>query len=184
MMTQKHRWLLVLGIVLSLVIVDQATKRIAIQTLQHQPSIEYLDGFFRFVFAENTGAFLSLGSKLSPTARFWILTALNGVILAIVMLFIVFKDVIRTPVVVALASIFAGGIGNLIDRVFRDGRVVDFMNMGINLGPYPLRTGIFNVADVAIMGGLFVLIGLEIFSPKDADTQEHPTEDTPPKSDI
>ncbi|WP_419661036.1 signal peptidase II (lipoprotein signal peptidase) domain protein [Desulfosarcina variabilis str. Montpellier] len=45
------------------------------------------------------------------------------------------------------------GIGNLIDRILHNGFVMDFLNVGIG----PLRTGIFNVADVAIMGGAALL---------------------------
>jgi signal peptidase II len=58
----------------------------------------------------------------------------------------------------AFAMVAAGGIGNLIDRIFREGRVVDFMNMGITLKQFSIRTGIFNVADLAIMAGLFMII--------------------------
>jgi len=55
----------------------------------------------------------------------------------------------------AWALILAGGIGNLIDRVSQQGLVTDFMNVGI--GPV-FRTGIFNVADMAITAGFFVFI--------------------------
>jgi signal peptidase II len=41
-----------------------------------------------------------------------------------------------------------------VDRAFHQGSVVDFMNMGIG----PLRTGVFNVADVAIMVGIGLLL--------------------------
>jgi signal peptidase II len=183
MMSRKKRWLLVLGILLVLVLVDQATKRMAIETLKGQPRIDYLGGTFSLVYAENTGAFLSLGSKLSPAARFWTLTAFNGLILALVFLFLVFKKLLNTPVVIALALIFAGGIGNLIDRVFRDGRVVDFMNMGINVGPYPVRTGIFNVADVAIMVGLFFLVTLEFLAEKEPDATPIDGEENTPDAE-
>ena len=54
----------------------------------------------------------------------------------------------------AMLLIGAGGVGNLIDRVAREGRVIDFMNMGIG----SLRTGIFNVADVQIMVGMGLLL--------------------------
>lgn len=47
--------------------------------------------------------------------------------------------------------ILAGGFGNLYDRAINDGRVVDFMLLQLG----PLQTGIFNVADIAIMAGLF-----------------------------
>ncbi|HUP40440.1 MAG TPA: signal peptidase II [Vicinamibacterales bacterium] len=51
------------------------------------------------------------------------------------------------------ALILAGGASNWIDRVMR-GSVVDFINVGVG----PLRTGIFNVADVAVMLGAAVLL--------------------------
>ena len=56
-----------------------------------------------------------------------------------------------------LALFVTGGASNWIDRIIR-GSVVDFVSIGIG----PLRTGIFNVADVAIMVGalLFVLTEL------------------------
>ena len=59
----------------------------------------------------------------------------------------------------ALALILSGGVGNLIDRVLRGGLVVDFMNVGIGT----LRSGIFNVADLGIVGGLVLLLALELF---------------------
>lgn len=52
--------------------------------------------------------------------------------------------------------ILAGGFGNLYDRALNDGRVVDFMLLQIG----PLKTGVFNVADIAIMAGLFAFIFL------------------------
>jgi len=58
-----------------------------------------------------------------------------------------------------LMLIVGGGLGNLIDRLFFGGKVTDFVSMGIG----PLRTGIFNVADVAIMFGslgMFLLMML------------------------
>ena len=57
--------------------------------------------------------------------------------------------------VIALALIAAGGCGNWIDRLMNGGKVTDFLNVGIG----PVRTGIFNVADMALMVGatLFVL---------------------------
>lgn len=56
--------------------------------------------------------------------------------------------------VLGLVLFVAGGSSNWVDRIAR-GSVVDFLNVGIG----PLRTGVFNVADLAIMfgAGLFVL---------------------------
>jgi signal peptidase II len=52
-----------------------------------------------------------------------------------------------------VALFVAGGASNLVDRIAH-GVVIDFMNVGIG----PLRTGIFNVADVAIMLGAGILM--------------------------
>jgi len=52
-----------------------------------------------------------------------------------------------------LALVFAGGASNLVDRIVR-GSAVDFLNVGVG----PLRTGIFNVADVAITLGVVLLV--------------------------
>jgi signal peptidase II len=52
------------------------------------------------------------------------------------------------PALLGLAFFVAGGASNLADRLAR-GTVTDFINVGVG----PLRTGIFNVADVAIMLG-------------------------------
>ena len=51
----------------------------------------------------------------------------------------------------------AGGASNWVDRLVH-GRVVDFLNLGIG----PLRTGVFNVADVAIMAGLGLLLWAQL----------------------
>jgi signal peptidase II len=48
--------------------------------------------------------------------------------------------------------IVGGGVSNLIDRLRYGGYVVDFLNVGIG----SLRTGIFNVADMAIMAGVII----------------------------
>lgn len=56
--------------------------------------------------------------------------------------------------VVAWSLVLSGGLGNLVDRIINDGRMIDVMNIGIG----SLRTGIFNVADVYITVGVVVLV--------------------------
>jgi len=58
--------------------------------------------------------------------------------------------------ITGLSLIVAGGLGNLMDRLLHHGAVIDFMN--IDLGG--LRTGVFNIADVAIVVGAGMLIFL------------------------
>ena len=55
---------------------------------------------------------------------------------------------------IAFALILGGGLSNMWDRILHSGFVVDFMNLGIG----SLRTGIFNVADMAITCAFFIII--------------------------
>lgn len=56
---------------------------------------------------------------------------------------------LRLAQVIGLLLVASGGLGNLLDRLFNQGAAIDFLNLGIG----PLRTGIFNVADVLIIAG-------------------------------
>ncbi len=56
------------------------------------------------------------------------------------------------PAQFGIALMAAGGAGNLIDRVFNDGAVIDFVSIGFA----GLRTGIFNIADVSIIAGVLL----------------------------
>ncbi len=70
------------------------------------------------------------------------------------MVVVLFVQPMSLDTVVARSLVLSGGLGNLVDRIINDGRVIDFMNIGIG----SLRTGIFNVADVCITVGVVVLV--------------------------
>ena len=141
-------------LILALFVTDRLTKVWAETHVKPYPPQVYWGDFFRFEYAENTGAFLSLGAFLPETTRFWIFSVAVGIFLigATVMLYIDKKmDSISA---FALSIICSGGFGNLYDRVLRPNHgVIDFMNMGVG----PIRTGIFNVADMAILLGVIIL---------------------------
>lgn len=139
-------------IVFFTVVLDQFTKWIAWHSLRGTPGHAYLGGVFRIEYAENSGAFLSLGAEMSDGMR----TAFFVVGVVFIIGFCVFwlwKSAHNWLAIISLASVIAGGIGNLIDRVMQ-GFVIDFLFMGIG----PLRTGVFNVADIAITGGLLAML--------------------------
>jgi signal peptidase II len=146
---------------------DQATKQLAISHLRDEPAHSLLGGVLRLVFAENSGAFLSLGGQLPRAARFGLLTVGVGLILLVGLLYLLKSRQLGRLHVVALALAIGGGASNWFDRLVNDGRVVDFMVLGIG----PVRTGVFNVADIAIMVG----IGLLFLRPRSANSlEEHP----------
>jgi len=61
---------------------------------------------------------------------------------------------VSTTTVAGFALILSGGGSNLYDRIVNDGAVIDFLNIGIS----SVRTGIFNVADMAIMAGAVLIV--------------------------
>ena len=151
-MRSSLRLLLVALALVALVGCDQATKVLARDALAASPPVSLLGGAVRFQYAENPGAFLSLGAGLSPQWRFLLGVVFSGVALAVLAVFAARSGRLSTVQRLGLSLVVAGGLGNLVDRIVNDGRVVDFVSVGIG----PLRTGIFNVADMAITTGILV----------------------------
>jgi signal peptidase II len=152
-MIQKR--ILLLACVCFLVIgFDQWTKAWAIAHLKDMPSTQYLGGSLLLIYAENTGAWGSMGSGLSDNLRFWLLTVIPFLFLGGLCWHTVVSDEVKPHMSLAYSMVIAGGTGNLIDRAMH-GYVVDFLWFGI---PGGLGTNIFNVADVAIMIGFMTLI--------------------------
>jgi signal peptidase II len=166
--TSKKRLAIIWSLLLLTVAVDQLTKY-AVRTNLHSPgSFHYLYNCVVLEHAENSGAFLSLGSSLGNTTRFWIFTISVAVFLAGALIFLIQKRAMSRWNTIAVTFLIAGGLGNLIDRITR-GTVTDFINLGIG----PVRTGIFNIADVAIVAGVAILMFFSFKSPahqkKEAD---------------
>ncbi len=164
-MPRFKRSLLVLLLLIFCVGCDQLTKEAAHQYLALQPPQSWFHDMVRLHYAENTGAFLSLGGDLSEGLRvllFQVFPALCLVVLAMVLL----AQPIPLSTAIAWSLVLSGGLGNLLDRIMNDGRVIDFMNLGIG----PLRTGIFNVADVCITTGVVLLV-FHTFQPPRSSVQ-------------
>ena len=148
----RLRLLLAIVIVVSTIGCDRVTKHIAVERLAGAPDRSLLADTIRLEYAENSGAFLGLGASLPAPAKIAIFVVGNGVVL----LFLAVEFVRRRWTGAAFAGtvlFIAGGASNLIDRIAH-GRVVDFLNVGVG----PLRTGIFNVADVAVMLGVALVV--------------------------
>ena len=131
---------------------DRVTKHYAMTTLAGTPSQSFLGDTVRLDYQENPGGFLSAGATWSPQARTVVFQAANGAFL-LMALFMAYRYKWSRLAAVGLILFVAGGLSNLIDRV-AIGTVIDFLNVGIG----PWRTGIFNVADVAIMAGVAILL--------------------------
>lgn len=133
---------------------DQVSKSAARSLLHSGVTESLFADSLRFQLTENPGSFLSLGASLPAQLRFTLFTAAVAVILIGLVCAALFARRLNTARFVALALLAGGGISNLIDRLINDGRVTDFLNVGIGT----LRTGIFNLADMAILAGALLLV--------------------------
>jgi signal peptidase II len=136
---------------------DRVTKHLASAWLASEPPRSYLGDTLRISYAENTGGFLSLGASLPAPVRTIIFTSATGVLL-VLLIAAAWRNGWDRWRTVALSLFIAGGASNWIDR-FVTGKVVDFLNVGIGS---VVRTGVLNVADMAIMGGLALLLMAEL----------------------
>lgn len=119
--------------------------------------ISYFNNTFVLKYAENTGAFLSLGNDLSDSISLWIFIIIPVIFLISLTVYVILKSKeLNWLKLLGFSLILAGGIGNIIDRILFDRRVTDFMIVGIQ----NIRSGIFNFADLYVTIGVIALIFL------------------------
>src|SRR5215467_3120101 len=127
---------------------DRVTKHAAMTMLAGEPDRSYLADTVRLGYVENPGGFLSLGARWPSLMRTTFFTVATGIMLLTLAVVAIRRR--RDEWSALGAALFlAGGASNWVDRIAR-GSVVDFLNVGVG----PVRTGVFNVADVAIMLGV------------------------------
>lgn len=131
---------------------DQATKRLAVERLEGRPAVSLAGDAVRFELAANPGGFLSLGAGLPPELRRGLFLVAVPLALLVVCAVVLRARPRSALVLGGLGLVAGGGIGNWLDRV-REGAVTDFVSLGIG----GLRTGVFNVADLAVIAGVVLL---------------------------
>jgi signal peptidase II len=154
----KERALLVIPNAILLIAFDQWTKYLAVIHLKGSPEISYFGGFFKLMYVTNRGAWGSMGSDWPEPWRKIVLIVIP-VLFILGLSFYIFspKTKLKKIELIAFGFIIAGGVGNMIDRIHADA-VIDMLWMGISHQRY-LQTNVFNIADVAIMIGFFMMIG-------------------------
>jgi signal peptidase II len=151
-MATRGARLMLFAIVILTIGCDQVSKRVASTHLVDTPRKSFLGDAFRLEYAENRGAFLSLGADLPSWARTALFTVGTGLVLLVGAVSL-FTHTWSPLAVIGICLYLAGGASNLADRL-ADGHVIDFLNIGVG----PLRTGIFNVADIAVMTGVVLFL--------------------------
>lgn len=162
-MNRAYRLCLITIILLSTAACDQLTKSVAKTELASSEPTSMLNNMLRFEYAENRGAFLGIGEEL-PRPILPLFSSLLAVALIIIIARLgMQRQGVKLATLMGLSLMAGGSIGNQIDRVINAGAVVDFMSVGIG----QIRTGIFNLADIAIFtGAVVVSVGLSKKSSK------------------
>jgi signal peptidase II len=137
---------------LATIVCDRVTKHVAVATLAGTPGRSFLADTVRIAYVENAGGFLGLGASLPAGIRTSVFI-IGTCLLLLSLVYVTIRNRSSGWPLLGLTLVVAGGASNWIDRVVR-GSVVDFMNLGLG----PVRTGVFNVADVAVTLGLAILV--------------------------
>ncbi|MEZ0393233.1 MAG: signal peptidase II [Pseudobdellovibrionaceae bacterium] len=153
MIQTGQRLILIFSLLFLTVGCDQATKALARDTLPTTGPLTYFQGMIRLEHAENPGAFLSLGAQLPEHLRTLIFTVTVALVLISGLIYLLIQKGLDWPQTLAGSLLLAGGFGNLMDRMVK-GTVTDFLNFGIG----SWRTGIFNLADMAIVTAILILV--------------------------
>ena len=147
-MKPKYQILCIVSVIV--LVVDQLTKVYIDRTMQLYQSIPVIPHLFSITYMRNKGAAFSFLANFNYRLPFFILISLVAVVAILVALAKLRAD--QRFAAVSLSLIFAGALGNLIDRV-RQGEVIDFLDVYWQSHHWPA----FNVADSAICVGVFLL---------------------------
>lgn len=134
---------------------DQIIKIWAIDNLKGQPSKEFISfgntKILNLTYLENDGAvFGSFGGMR------WVLVCVTSLLMAYCVYYMI-KHKKELPTIISMTLIISGGLGNIIDRLFRGGRVVDYFDVQF------MNFAIFNFADCCVVIGVILLLIQIIF---------------------
>ncbi len=130
------------------VVIDQVSKLLIVYSNVDNTTV--IPGLLNFVYSENDGMAWGLGSGFA-----WIFVIVTVIVSAFLIFLMTKKDFKSKLYFVSAGLIIGGGLGNMIDRIFR-GFVVDFLSLSF----FP---PICNLADYAITAGTVCLIVFILF---------------------
>ena len=116
---------------------------------------------------ENSGAFLSAGDSLPNSAKKILLSFIPLIAVVVGFIYVLRKPNISNNILAGFCFVIGGGIGNIFDRIVH-GSVTDFLHINFGL----CQTGIFNLADVSIMIGVFIVLLEIIFRKKMIESRD------------
>ena len=132
-------------------VADQFTKYLVFTNLEIAKSYDilpkFLDGILGITYVHNTGG--AWGMLQGYT---WLLLSITIVVMLVCIALLLKYGVRNKLLFWSIMLVLSGGVGNMIDRIFRDGKVIDFLEFRF------MRFPVFNVADCAIVVGACLLM--------------------------
>ena len=150
----SHKYFPLITMVLMLVVIDQLTKFYIDSNFVLYQSLEVISGYFNITYIRNSGV------------AFGILSGFKGIVSQIIFIFISLVVISAIIIIyrgtddkmifsrISLSLILSGAIGNMIDRIFRGGEVIDFLDFHWKSYHWPA----FNIADSCITIGVTLLM--------------------------
>lgn len=128
-----------------MVTLDQVTKQLALRRLSTSGPYDLIEGVVTFRLTYNSGGAFGLFQEFPWVFLVATLAIVIGILIGV-------RRITEPQGSPALGLVLGGGLGNAIDRVFRDtgGAVVDFIDLHV----WP----VFNVADMAIVSGAVAIL--------------------------
>ena len=153
-------------------VVDFVTKRIVLANeAAFRARIEVIGDFARFIYVRND----SSAMDLFPVGR-WPLVAVSVIAAVFIVYLYRTTDPVHRVRRTAMGAIFGGALGNLVDRIFYDGKVVDFIDLGLGT----TRFYTFNVADIGVSVGGAILFACLLFDRGPAPVAADPVDPNDP----
>lgn len=143
-----------------LITIDQIFKYYILINKENLPN-NIINGALNFTYCENRGIAFGIGQG---GAKIFALMTLLMIIVALIYIAFKFKK-LKGLTVFGIALVISGGIGNLIDRLFR-GYVIDYIDFS-EIVDFP----IFNFADICIVVGV-IIIGISYLKNEGGEVNE------------
>lgn len=161
------------------VILDQITKSLIVRFIPpYTIGAQFFGDFLRIINVYNTGVAFSFGASWPIFLRKIAFALIPVVVISIVVSIYLRNDTFTKIQRWSIAGIIGGGLGNIIDRVFRSTGVVDFIDVKF-YGLFGLeRWPTFNVADSAvIVCGFMLIISFIVTSIREEKANKQKTEE-------
>jgi signal peptidase II len=135
-----------------LVVIDRVTKWLVVSNMELKESIHIIQ--FGDTEVLNISYYTNSGAAFSKfEGQTALLVGFTSAVITALIIALLLKKVKKTPMIIAFSLIIGGGIGNLIDRIFNHGLVVDFIDFRL------INFAIFNFADIcAVCGAILLMI--------------------------